>query len=117
MRKLCVRHYLFRRINSLCHEGKIYWSCVGLPNNKLYVSLSIDCPSDLINKARKSTCCVKIEDTDCVSICSLMELGLMYHLGVHTLGMVLLVFWVVTPCGFVGRYKRFGGTYFLHLQD
>jgi hypothetical protein len=22
-----------------------------------------------------------------------------------------LVFWVVTPCGLVGRYQRFGGTY------
>jgi hypothetical protein len=23
----------------------------------------------------------------------------------------VLVFWVVTPCGLVGRYQRFGGTY------
>jgi hypothetical protein len=23
---------------------------------------------------------------------------------------------VVTPCGLVGRYRRFGGTYCLHLQ-
>jgi hypothetical protein len=28
----------------------------------------------------------------------------------------MLVFWVVTPCGFVGRYKRFGGIYCIHLQ-
>jgi hypothetical protein len=28
-----------------------------------------------------------------------------------------LVFRVVTPCGLVGRYQRFGGTYCLHLQD
>jgi hypothetical protein len=27
-----------------------------------------------------------------------------------------LVFWVVTQCGLVGRYQRFGGTYCLHLQ-
>jgi hypothetical protein len=27
-----------------------------------------------------------------------------------------LVFWVLTPCGLVGRYQRFGGTYYLHLQ-
>jgi hypothetical protein len=26
-----------------------------------------------------------------------------------------LVFWVVTPCGLVGRSQRFGGTYRLHL--
>jgi hypothetical protein len=30
--------------------------------------------------------------------------------------MSMLVFWVVTPCGLVGRYQRFGGTYRLHLQ-
>jgi hypothetical protein len=28
----------------------------------------------------------------------------------------MFVFWVVTPRGFVGRYQRFGGTYFFHLQ-
>jgi hypothetical protein len=28
----------------------------------------------------------------------------------------MLVFWVVTPCGLVGRYQRIGGTYCLHLQ-
>jgi hypothetical protein len=28
----------------------------------------------------------------------------------------LLVFWVVTPCGLVGRLQRFGATYCLHLQ-
>jgi hypothetical protein len=27
-----------------------------------------------------------------------------------------MVFWVVTPCGLVGRYQRFGDTYCLHLQ-
>jgi hypothetical protein len=26
------------------------------------------------------------------------------------------LFWVVTPCGFVDRYQRFGETYCLHLQ-
>jgi hypothetical protein len=31
--------------------------------------------------------------------------------------MSMLVFWVVTPCGLVGRYQRFGGTYCLYLQD
>jgi hypothetical protein len=28
----------------------------------------------------------------------------------------MLVFWVVTPCGLVGRYKRFAGTNCLHFQ-
>jgi hypothetical protein len=28
----------------------------------------------------------------------------------------MLVFWVVTPCGLVGRYHRFRGTYCLSLQ-
>jgi hypothetical protein len=28
----------------------------------------------------------------------------------------MLVFWVVTPCGLVGEYESFGGTYCLHLQ-
>jgi hypothetical protein len=27
------------------------------------------------------------------------------------------VFWVVTSSGLVGRYKRFGETYYLHLQS
>jgi hypothetical protein len=31
--------------------------------------------------------------------------------------MSMLVYWVVTPCGLVGRYKRFGGTYCFHLLD
>jgi hypothetical protein len=26
----------------------------------------------------------------------------------------MLVLWVVTPCGLVGGYKLFGGTYYLH---
>jgi hypothetical protein len=30
--------------------------------------------------------------------------------------MLTVVFWVVTPCGLAGRYKRFGDTYCLHLQ-
>jgi uncharacterized membrane protein YqjE len=30
--------------------------------------------------------------------------------------MTMLVIWVVTPCGLVGRYQRFGQTYCLHLQ-
>jgi hypothetical protein len=29
--------------------------------------------------------------------------------------MSVLVFWLVTPCGFVGRYQHFGETYCLHL--
>jgi hypothetical protein len=29
---------------------------------------------------------------------------------------VILVFWVVKPCGLVGRYQRFRGTYCLHLK-
>jgi hypothetical protein len=30
--------------------------------------------------------------------------------------MSMLLFWVVTPCGIVGRYQRFGWTCCLHLQ-
>jgi hypothetical protein len=30
--------------------------------------------------------------------------------------MTVLFFWVVTPCGLINRYRRFGGTYCLHLQ-
>jgi hypothetical protein len=30
--------------------------------------------------------------------------------------MAIMVFWVVTPCSFVGGYQRFRGTYRLHLQ-
>jgi hypothetical protein len=30
--------------------------------------------------------------------------------------MSTLVFWVVTECGFVGRYHRFARTCYLHLQ-
>jgi hypothetical protein len=30
--------------------------------------------------------------------------------------MSMLLFWVVTPYGLVGRYQCFGGTYCLHLQ-
>jgi hypothetical protein len=33
-----------------------------------------------------------------------------------TVKMSILVFWVVTPCGLIGRYQRFGGIYYLHLQ-
>jgi hypothetical protein len=29
---------------------------------------------------------------------------------------MLLLFWVMTPCGLVSRYQRFGETYCLHLQ-
>jgi hypothetical protein len=28
----------------------------------------------------------------------------------------MFVFWVVTPCGRVGRYRRFGGTYCLKME-
>jgi hypothetical protein len=30
--------------------------------------------------------------------------------------MMMLVFWVKSPCGLIGRYQRFGGTYCPHLQ-
>jgi hypothetical protein len=30
--------------------------------------------------------------------------------------MSMLVFWVIKPCGLVGRYQHFGGTYCLHRQ-
>jgi hypothetical protein len=29
----------------------------------------------------------------------------------------IMVFWVVAPCSLVGGFKRFGGTYCLHLQS
>jgi hypothetical protein len=32
-------------------------------------------------------------------------------------GAEVLVFWVATLCGLVGRYQRFGGAYCLHLQN
>jgi hypothetical protein len=35
----------------------------------------------------------------------------------NTILFVDLVFWVITPCGLVGRNQRLGGTYYLHLQD
>jgi hypothetical protein len=28
----------------------------------------------------------------------------------------IVVFWVVTPCGLISGYQRFGETYHLHLQ-
>jgi hypothetical protein len=30
--------------------------------------------------------------------------------------MLMLLFWVIRPCGIAGRYQCFGGTYFLYLQ-
>jgi hypothetical protein len=30
--------------------------------------------------------------------------------------MSMMVFWAVTPCGRLGRYQHFGGTYCLNLQ-
>jgi hypothetical protein len=27
----------------------------------------------------------------------------------------ILAFWVIIPCGFVGGFQRFGGTYYRHL--
>jgi hypothetical protein len=35
------------------------------------------------------------------------------HCGEHS----VLVFWVVTQCGLIRKYQRFGGTYCLHLQS
>jgi hypothetical protein len=29
--------------------------------------------------------------------------------------MLMYIFWVVTPCRFICRHQRFGGTYFLNL--
>jgi hypothetical protein len=29
---------------------------------------------------------------------------------------LLTVFWDVTPCSLVGKYRRFGGTFYLHIQ-
>jgi hypothetical protein len=31
--------------------------------------------------------------------------------------MPMLVFWVATPCGFLGRYQRFGDIYYLSHED
>jgi hypothetical protein len=28
----------------------------------------------------------------------------------------MIVFWIVTPCRLIGRHRRFGGIYCLHLQ-
>jgi hypothetical protein len=28
----------------------------------------------------------------------------------------MLVFWVVSPCGLIGRYQSFGGTYCIHFS-
>jgi hypothetical protein len=30
--------------------------------------------------------------------------------------MLIVVFWVVTPCSLVGGYQRLGGTYSFHFQ-
>jgi hypothetical protein len=35
---------------------------------------------------------------------------------VREIGLILMLFWVVTPCRLVGRYHRFRETYCLHLQ-
>jgi hypothetical protein len=34
-----------------------------------------------------------------------------------TVKMLMLVFWVATPCELVGRYHHFKGTFYLYLQD
>jgi hypothetical protein len=34
---------------------------------------------------------------------------------VLTVDMSLVVFWVVMPCGYIGLYQHFGGTYCLQL--
>jgi hypothetical protein len=36
-------------------------------------------------------------------------------MGYMTMKIAVLVFWVVTPCGLVGRYQQFGGTCCLHI--
>jgi hypothetical protein len=35
--------------------------------------------------------------------------------SLRDLSISVLVFWVVMPCGLVGRYQRLGGTHRLHL--
>lgn len=35
--------------------------------------------------------------------------------GFTEAGMILM-FWVLEPCKFAGRYQRFGATYYLHFQ-
>jgi hypothetical protein len=54
------------------------------------------------------------------SLCSFLQPPVtLFLLGpniVNTFSLSMLVFWVVTPCGLVGRYRRFGETYCLHLQ-
>jgi hypothetical protein len=47
---------------------------------------------------------------------SSLELMVKYFLFVKfenlaAVKMSMFVFWVVTPCGLVGRYQHFGGTY------
>jgi hypothetical protein len=34
----------------------------------------------------------------------------------YSINYSVLVFWIVTPCGLVDRYQRFGETYYLHFQ-
>jgi hypothetical protein len=38
-----------------------------------------------------------------------------HFLPKHPQSLSMLVFWVVTSCGLVGRYQHVGGTYCLHL--
>jgi hypothetical protein len=46
-----------------------------------------------------------------------IEVQIQSHLmRFEVLKMLMLVLWVLTPCGFVGRYLHFRGTYCLHLQ-
>jgi hypothetical protein len=38
-------------------------------------------------------------------------------ISVWNVKMLILVFWVATPFGLGSRYKRFGGTYCLHIHQ
>jgi hypothetical protein len=47
---------------------------------------------------------------------SLIQKNLFMRFEVPTVMMLMLVFWVMTPCGLTGDYQHFGGTHCLYRQ-
>jgi hypothetical protein len=39
------------------------------------------------------------------------------RVGSEVLVKMTVLFWVMTPCRLVSRHRRFGGTYYLHVQE
>jgi hypothetical protein len=61
--------------------------------------------------------CVKVSTVNKLTHQSLKKNCCILRSEVHTaVKMLMLVFWIVMPCGLVVRYQRFGGIYYLHLQ-